>query len=189
MTCSCLPFESDMFQAGWKRQALADAGTGDGSVHWIWAEYGPPVYGHAFLFAKWYGLTIFYTIGWRWFCMVFPWFSHWFSHGFPHVLNGPGRLRLKTVESCHHQDLQETLESTFEAVASNSWKQPWGVQRIMGICRGIYIHKDEFDWIQILCKTSFTREKWMNDDDDGGGDDDPQWQTYSSGVESTNQYG
>ena len=33
----------------------------------------------------------------------------------------------------------------------------------------------------------------MNDDDDGGGgggdDDDPQWQTYSSGVESTNQYG
>ena len=36
---------------------------------------------------------------------VFP----WFSHGFPHVLNGPGRLRLKTVESCHHQDLQEAL--------------------------------------------------------------------------------
>ena len=36
--------ESDMFQADWNRQPLADAGTGDGSVHWIWAEYGPPVH-------------------------------------------------------------------------------------------------------------------------------------------------
>ena len=80
---------------------------------------------------------------------VFP----WFSHGFPHVLNGPGRLRLKTVESCHHQDLQEALNRL-----SRRWLQ------IAGSNHG-------------ECKTSFTREKWMNDDDDGGGggdDDDPQ---------------
>ena len=107
------------------------------------------------------------------FPMVFPWFSPRFERPWPSEAQNRGVMPSSRPS--------RSPESTFEAVASNSWKQPWGVQRIVGICRGIYIHKDDLIglyWIQILCKTSFTREKWMNDDDDDGGgggdDDDPQ---------------